>query len=157
MLAPLNCCSKSFTWNLEFYLFPSLLIFSGRCSSINGVTQVTFSKINHEAIFPCSLAWRGSVSMETECNRHTPLGLGPASWGARPRIHWFWKGERAWDARGSRKRGVEKRFVTWAGMSAKAFNAGDGKTLTVVNSLLVSLREAGPQRNGRIRDAWYFR
>lgn len=40
-----------------------------------------------------------------------------------------------------------------AGMSVKAFNAGDGKTLTVVNSLLVSLREAGPQRNGRNRDA----
>lgn len=54
------------------------------------------------------------------------------------------------------EREVWKRVLLWqrlAAMSAKAFNAGNGKTHTVVNSLLVSLLEAGPQRNGRNRDA----
>ena len=72
--------------------------------------------------FPCSLAWRGAVSMETGCDRDASVRLGPAGRGARGRVHWLWEGERdgrgSWSSRGGRERDGETWVQLQGGVAA---------------------------------------
>lgn len=86
------------------HLFSTYSFFQG-CDS-----GTPFQKQTSKLFFPCSFACRGAVSMETGCDRDTCLRLEPADHGERVRVHWLWKGKRAWDDGGSRERGGE----SWA-------------------------------------------
>lgn len=93
---------------MSFQFFLLILIFTdyyfkGRDSSslFKNKPQIYFS--------PFSLAWRSAVSMETGCNYHASLWLGPAGGGERAWVHRLREGKRAWDGWDGWKRGE-----TWA-------------------------------------------